>query len=83
MTTYILSWFNFYYLDQLRKVLDSSDLNLANEMHLLLNNSTGTIGHFKNLILGNNNNSILNIYTYYNVSTNGLQGILNKINRLN
>jgi len=41
-----------YYLDHLRKVLDTSDLNLATEMHLLLNSSTGTIGHFKNLIMG-------------------------------
>lgn len=36
----------------MRKVLDNSDLNLATEMHLLLNSSTGTVGHFRNLIMG-------------------------------
>lgn len=41
-------------LDHLRKVLDNSDLNLATEMHLLLNSSTGTVGHFRNLIMGKN-----------------------------
>lgn len=43
---------NCYFLDHLQKVLDNSDLNLATEMHLLLNSSTGTIGHFRNLIMG-------------------------------
>ncbi|KAE9545141.1 hypothetical protein AGLY_000684 [Aphis glycines] len=41
--------------DHLQKVLDNSDLNLATEMHLLLNSSTiaqGTVGHFRNLIMG-------------------------------
>lgn len=40
------------YSEHLQKVLDNSDLNLATEMHLLLNSSTGTIGHFRNLIMG-------------------------------
>ncbi|VVC24543.1 Hypothetical protein CINCED_3A007231 [Cinara cedri] len=38
--------------DHLQKVLDNSNLNLATEMHLLLNSSTGTIEHFRNLIMG-------------------------------
>ncbi|KAE9545281.1 hypothetical protein AGLY_000824 [Aphis glycines] len=41
--------------DHLQKVLDNSDLNLATEMHLLLNSSTiaqGTVEHFRNLIMG-------------------------------
>lgn len=45
-------FFEILYSDHLRKVLDNSDLNLATEMHLLLNSSTGTIGHFRNLIMG-------------------------------
>lgn len=48
-------WVIFYYSDHLQKVLDNSDLNLATEMHLLLNSSTiaqGTVGHFRNLIMG-------------------------------
>lgn len=54
----IITFFNgffFYYSDHLQKVLDNSDLNLATEMHLLLNSSTiaqGTVGHFRNLIMG-------------------------------
>uniref|UniRef100_A0A2S2Q1E5 Vacuolar protein sorting-associated protein 8 n=1 Tax=Sipha flava TaxID=143950 RepID=A0A2S2Q1E5_9HEMI len=38
--------------EHLRKILDISDLNLATEMHLLINSSTGTVGHFRNLIMG-------------------------------
>jgi len=52
---YFFSTVFFYYSDHLQKVLDNSDLNLATEMHLLLNSSTiaqGTVGHFRNLIMG-------------------------------
>ncbi|XP_050434277.1 vacuolar protein sorting-associated protein 8 homolog isoform X2 [Adelges cooleyi] len=38
--------------DYLRKVLNNCDLNLTTEMHLLLNSSSGTIGDFRNLIMG-------------------------------
>ncbi|XP_025206602.1 vacuolar protein sorting-associated protein 8 homolog [Melanaphis sacchari] len=41
--------------EHLHKVLDNSNLNLATEMHLLLNSSSitqGTVGHFRNLIMG-------------------------------
>jgi len=53
----IITFFQWvvFYSDHLQKVLDNSDLNLATEMHLLLNSSTiaqSTVGHFRNLIMG-------------------------------
>lgn len=70
---------DFLFLDHLQKVLDNSDLNLATEMHLLLNSTTivkGTVGNFRNLIMGE---SLRAYYFILKISIILLSNILNNI----
>lgn len=47
-TTYVLK----SCAELLKRVLGSADLNLATELHLLLQNNTGTLGDYRDLITG-------------------------------
>lgn len=53
MTLYELDHvFHSVFTELLKRVLGNVDLNLAAELHLLLQNNRGTLGDFRDLITG-------------------------------